>query len=77
MSYDQGDIVLVLYPQSDLSASRVRPAIVVSNIDINQTSDVILAQITTNLRSDDGASQEKLNIYSSVCLILFLHSVQK
>lgn len=52
MPYNQGDIVLVSFPLTDLSSSKVRPAIVVSGIDVNNTDDVILAAITTNLRND-------------------------
>ncbi len=53
MPYDQGDIVLVPFPLTNLTTSKVRPAIVVSNSDINDTNDVILAAITTNLRNDE------------------------
>ena len=53
MPYNQGDIVLVPFPLTDLSSSKVRPAIVVSGVDVNNTDDVILAAITTNLRNDD------------------------
>ncbi len=53
MQYNQGDIVLVSFPFSDLSATKVRPAIVVSNSDINNTDDVILAAITTDIKNDE------------------------
>lgn len=53
MSYNQGDIVLVPFPLTDLSQSKVRPAIIVSGVDINNSQDVILAAITTNLRDDE------------------------
>ena len=53
MPYEQGDIVLVTFPLTDLTSTEIRPAIVVSNSDINQTDDVILAAITTNLRDDE------------------------
>lgn len=53
MPYNQGDIVLVPFPLTDLSSSKVRPAIVVSGVEVNNTDDVILAAITTNLRNDD------------------------
>lgn len=52
MAYDQGDIVLVSFPFTDLSGKKVRPAIVISNSDINNTNDVILAAITTSIKSD-------------------------
>ena len=53
MPYYQGDIVLVPFPFTDLSGTKVRPAIVVSNNDINTTDDLILAAITTNLKTDE------------------------
>ncbi|MDZ4808392.1 MAG: type II toxin-antitoxin system PemK/MazF family toxin [Bacteroidota bacterium] len=53
MPYDQGDIVLVPFPLTDLSNTKVRPAIVVSNSDINNSNDVILAAITTNIKNDE------------------------
>jgi mRNA interferase MazF len=49
----QGDIVIVQFPFSDQSASKVRPAIVISNSKINKTSDVILAAITSQYRTDE------------------------
>lgn len=52
-SYLKGDIVLVSFPFSDLTTSKVRPAIVVSNSKVNKTTDVILAQITSNIHGDD------------------------
>lgn len=53
MPYDQGDIVLVSFPFTDLSSTKIRPAIIVSNSEINQTEDVILAAITTTIYEDE------------------------
>lgn len=53
MKFNQGDIVLLPFPFSDLSSSKLRPAIVISNSLVNQTPEVILAQITTNIRNDE------------------------
>ena len=52
MSYEQGDIVLVPFPFTMCTSSKVRPAIVVSNSIVNKTQDVILAQITSKPRRD-------------------------
>src|ERR1035437_1435005 len=52
-SYLKGDIVLIAFPFSDLTSNKVRPAIVVSNSIVNKTTDIILAQITSNIHSDD------------------------
>lgn len=52
MNYNQGDIVLVPFPFTMGTSSKVRPAIVVSNSTVNNTQDVILAQITSKPRRD-------------------------
>src|SRR3989338_2125783 len=49
----RGDVVVLLFPFSDLSSSRKRPALVVANLT---GDDLILAQITTaSSRSDKYA----------------------
>ena len=49
----RGDVVVLLFPFSDLSSSRKRPAVVVANLT---GDDLILAQITTaSARSDEYA----------------------
>jgi mRNA interferase MazF len=58
MPYNQGDIVIVGFPFTDISqGTKQRPAIVVSNTDVNATPDVILAAITTELRADEFSFQ--------------------
>jgi|25_taG_2_1085351.scaffolds.fasta_scaffold02435_6 mRNA interferase MazF len=52
MNYNQGDIVLVPFPFTMGTSSKVRPAIIVSNSKVNNTQDVILAQITSKPRRD-------------------------
>ena len=46
MNYKQGDIVIVPFPFTDLTTLKVRPAIIVSNNLVNNSNDIILAQIT-------------------------------
>jgi mRNA-degrading endonuclease toxin of MazEF toxin-antitoxin module len=53
MKFSQGNIVILEFPFSGRSASKVRPAIVVSNSKINKKSDVILAAITSRVRNDE------------------------
>jgi mRNA interferase MazF len=45
----KGDVVIVLFPFSDLSSAKKRPALVVATPD---GDDVILCQITSRLVSD-------------------------
>ena len=72
--YSKGDIVWVRFPFSDLSKSKLRPALVLSNDRINSTGDYILAQITSKVKDDglsivlheSSSSQAPLKILSSV-----------
>ena len=48
--YNQGEIVLIPVPFTDLSTSKRRPVLVVSNNNYNTTSsDMIVVAITSNL----------------------------
>lgn len=52
--YKQGEIVLVPFPYSDLSASKRRPALVVSNNVYNSKfPDIVVCVITSNLHKDN------------------------
>lgn len=54
IQYNQREIVLVPFPYSDLSSSKKRPALVISNNDYNQKfDDVVVCVITSNLFKDD------------------------
>lgn len=48
----KGDVIVVSFPFSDLSSSKRRPALVISNL---QTEDVILCQITSQEIKDQFA----------------------
>jgi mRNA-degrading endonuclease toxin of MazEF toxin-antitoxin module len=37
---------------TDLSSSKLRPALILSNTEVNKTDDIICMQITTNLKND-------------------------
>mgnify|MGYP000458474047 FL=1 len=52
MAFQRGDVVLIPFPFTDLSAKRARPAVVVSVPEYEQnTGDVIVAQITSRHHS--------------------------
>lgn len=53
MIYKQGEIVLVPFPFTDQTASKLRPALVISGSAYNETADVLLVQITSNNRNDN------------------------
>jgi len=55
--YKQGEIVLVPFPYSDLSGSKRRPVLVVSNDDYNRSfPDIIVAVITSKTKKPDAYS---------------------
>ena len=48
--YQQGDIVVVDFPFTDISQTKKRPALVLSNHIINQTGDYLLVMITSQVK---------------------------
>lgn len=54
--YKQGDILLIPIPFSDLTSSKKRPVLVLSNSGYNQrTEDILVAAITSNLEEKEYA----------------------
>ena len=51
--YNQKEIVLLPFPYSDLTGSKKRPALIISNDKINKTQDKICCLITTNPHRDN------------------------
>ncbi len=57
MTYKQGEIVLVPFPYSDLSGSKKRPVLVVSNNVYNTAfPDIVVAVITSKTTKPDAYS---------------------
>jgi len=48
-----GDIVTILYPFTDMSGSKVRPALIVSNNEFNGGDDLILVPISSAPEEND------------------------
>ena|SRR3989344_3833872 len=46
--YEQREIVLVPFPYTDLSISKLRPALIISNKKINNSEDRICCLVTSN-----------------------------
>ncbi len=55
--YDQRSIVLIPFPYSDLAGSKLRPALIISNEIVNNTSVRICCLVTSN-ESVDGIKIE-------------------
>lgn len=52
--YKQREIVLVPFPYSDLSSTKRRPVLIISNNDYNNDfPDILVCVITSNLFKDD------------------------
>jgi mRNA interferase MazF len=52
MKYKKGDIVIIGFPFSDLSMTKKRPALIISNDTINKTGDYLMVQVTSIIRND-------------------------
>lgn len=56
MAYLRGEVVLVPFPFSDLSTTKVRPAIVVNSAAYHHSEpDLLLAAITSNISAATGS----------------------
>lgn len=51
--FKQGDIILTKFPFSNLTDAKLRPAIVISNNNLNKGNDFVCLQITSK-QFDDG-----------------------
>jgi mRNA interferase MazF len=52
MNYSKGDIVIIPVPFTDNKGNKLRPAVVISNAMVHQTGDVMIVQITSQLKQD-------------------------
>jgi len=50
--FKQGDIVLTIFPFTDLSGSKLRPALIVSTNSLNVSGDYVCLQITSKIFTD-------------------------
>ena len=67
-TYEQGDVLLVPFPFTDQSATKRRPAVVLSGQAYNQTHrDVILAAVTSRIAG--GSDEVPLNDWRAAGLL--------
>jgi mRNA interferase MazF len=67
--YKKWDIVLVNFPFSDLTASKKRPALIISPDEYNKSEDVIIAFITSNLPEKTGRYEYYINEWQNSGLL--------
>lgn len=51
MKYKRWDIVLVSFPFTDLSTTKKRPALIISNDNLRYSEDIIIAFVTSNINT--------------------------
>jgi mRNA interferase MazF len=67
MPYSRGDVVLVLYPDSNLRTAKRRPALVVQRDDLQAgLAQVIVAMISSNLARAGHPSRVLVKVSTSV-----------
>ncbi len=70
MQYEFGTIVLVPFPFTDQSASKRRPAVIVSNHAYNQgRRDVVVMAVTSQLRPTPGLGEVWLHHWAESGLL--------
>ena len=68
--YQQGDIVVVLFPFADNSQHKKRPALIISNALVNKTGDYLMVQITSKQKTDGLSLQINQTDFSNEPLVL-------
>lgn len=63
ITYSQRDIVLIPFPYTDLTASKLRPALIMSNKRLETTNDRICCLITSNPSQKGGILIERKNLF--------------
>lgn len=67
--HKRGEILLVPFPFSDLSASKVRPAIVISSLSYHKSQpDLLVAAITSNVTAANTSLDYKLQDWKTAGL---------
>ena len=68
--YDRGDIVLVPFPFSNLTATKKRPAVVISSRDFNtSTPDLIIMAVTSKIDRPSGAGECRIESWKAAGLL--------
>lgn len=66
MSYSRGDIVLVLFPNSNMRTAKRRPALVVQATDLNTgLPQLVMAMISSNMKRVGHSSRIEIRLDNS------------
>ena len=67
MPYSRGDVVLVLFPNSDLRTAKRRPALVIQANDLNTgLPQIIIAMISSNMARANHPSRVSVKLGSAL-----------
>lgn len=70
MPFDFGDIVLVVFPFTSQTASKRRPAVVVSNRSYNESKpDVVIMAVTSQLRPNPALGETWIGKWQAAGLL--------
>ena len=69
MEFQQRDIVLVHFPFTDLTQTKLRPALIISANHINKSSDFVCVQITSRLISDASYFHLEMDMIEGTLLL--------
>ncbi len=77
--YNQGDVIIVPFPFTDLTGVKQRPALIISNKEyIRNSPDVIICGITSNLKDlEYSVLLEKRDLNSGFIILKSLIKVDK
>ncbi len=68
--YENGDVVLVPFPFSNLFVTKKRPAVVISSASFNRcTSDIVIIAITSNVTKENIVGDCILNDWENAGLL--------
>ncbi len=66
--YKRGDVVLVAFPFTDLTTTKMRPAIVISSEKINRKfNDIVVAAVTSNISKKPSEDELLLTTSDQTC----------
>lgn len=70
IGFEFGQIVLVCFPFTDLSSTKQRPAVVISNVEYNQKRpDLILIAVTSQIRTSASFGEMIITNWQSAGLL--------
>jgi mRNA-degrading endonuclease toxin of MazEF toxin-antitoxin module len=77
MKYKKGDIVIIRFPFSDLTKTKKRPALIISNDIVNKTGDYLMVPPTYPYYATSQSAGRKTSPRNHTNLQRFFYVLQK